>query len=137
VRSLPLKPAFTSLAFSLAFSIFTFAEYARYFALYPIGAGMHLFFTEFVDSKDCGPVILSHFFLLCGCAGPLWLEGKPGIRLYTGVLSLGVGDSMVCHSVYKLQSVMRLKFFSTRRRSWGRSWEGLNGHTPRNHWKEL
>ncbi|KAH8928340.1 hypothetical protein BT69DRAFT_1277161 [Atractiella rhizophila] len=88
-----VDPAFTSLAFSLAFSIFTFAEYARYFALYPIGGAMHVFFAEFVDAKDAGPVIMSHFFLLTGCGGALWLEGN-GIKQYTGLLVLGVGDAL-------------------------------------------
>ncbi|GAA6051494.1 hypothetical protein JCM3770_004561 [Rhodotorula araucariae] len=93
VPGIAIDPAFTSLAFSVAFSLFTFAEYARYFALYPIGAPLHIFFSEFVDSKDSGPVILSHFYLLTGCAGGLWLEGR-GINRYTGVLVLGVGDSL-------------------------------------------
>ncbi|TNY21389.1 dolichol kinase [Rhodotorula diobovata] len=93
VPGIAVDPAFTSLAFSVAFSLFTFAEYARYFALYPIGGPLHIFFSEFVDSKDGGPVILSHFYLLTGCAGGLWLEGR-GINRYTGVLVLGVGDSL-------------------------------------------
>ena len=50
------QPAFTSLAFSLAFAALVLVEYARYFALYPVGANLHLFFSEFVDSKDTGPV---------------------------------------------------------------------------------
>lgn len=93
VPGIAIDPAFTSLAFSVAFSLFTFAEYARYFALYPIGAPLHIFFTEFVDSKDSGPVILSHFYLLTGCAGGLWLEGRQ-INRFTGVLVLGIGDSL-------------------------------------------
>jgi dolichol kinase len=88
------QPAFTSLAFSIAFAIFTFAEYARYFAVYPIGRPIHVFFSEFIDSKDAGPVILSHFYLLTGCAGGLWLEGR-GIMNYTGVLAVGIGDAFV------------------------------------------
>lgn len=88
------QSSFTSLAFSLAFAIFTFSEYARYFALYPIGAPLHIFFSEFVDGKDSGPVILSHFYLLTGCAGGLWLEGN-GIKRFTGVLVLGVADALV------------------------------------------
>lgn len=86
------QPAFTSLSFSVAFAIFTFAEYARYFALFPIGAPIHVFFHEFTDAKDGGPVILSHFYLLTGCAGGLWLEGQ-GIKRFTGVLALGLGDA--------------------------------------------
>lgn len=53
-----------------------------------------MFFSEFVDSKDAGPVILSHFYLLTGCAGGLWLEGA-GINLYTGVFAVGIGDAFV------------------------------------------
>ncbi|BGP14302.1 dolichol kinase [Rhodosporidiobolus nylandii] len=93
VPGIAVDPAFTSVSFSLAFTLFTFAEYARFFAVYPIGAPLHIFFSEFVDQKDAGPVILSHFYLLTGCAGGLWLEGS-GINRFTGVLVLGVGDSM-------------------------------------------
>ncbi|SCV74152.1 BQ2448_6584 [Microbotryum intermedium] len=93
VPGIAIDPGFTSLAFSLAFALFTFCEYARFFALYPVGAPLHIFFSEFVDSKDSGPVILSHFYLLTGCAGGVWLEGH-GINRYTGVLILGIGDTM-------------------------------------------
>lgn len=68
------QPAFTHIAFSLAFSLFIFAEYVRYFALYPFGAVVHLFLNEFLNSKDSGTAILSHFYLLTGCALGLWLE---------------------------------------------------------------
>ena len=68
------QPAFTHLSFSVAFAIFTFAEYMRYFALYPFGAAIHVFLTEFVDDKDNGTAILSHFYLLTGCASTVWLE---------------------------------------------------------------
>lgn len=70
-----LQAAFTHLAFSGAFALFTFAEYVRYFALYPFGAAVHLFMNEFLDSKDGGTAILSHFYLLTGCANSIWFEG--------------------------------------------------------------
>lgn len=69
-----LQPSFMHLAFSVAFSLFIFAEYIRYFALYPFGASLHIFLSEFLDEKDKGSAILSHFYLLIGCAGVLWLE---------------------------------------------------------------
>jgi dolichol kinase len=69
-----LKPAFTHLSLSAAFAMFIFAEYIRYFALYPFGAAVHVFISEFLDPKDQGAAVLSHFYLLTGCAGPLWLE---------------------------------------------------------------
>lgn len=68
------QPAFTHLSFSLAFALFNFAEYVRYFALYPFGAAVHLFLNEFLDKKDSGTAIMSHFYLLVGCAGGLWLD---------------------------------------------------------------
>lgn len=114
--------AFTHLAFSLAFSAFIMAEYIRYYALYPFGAVLHVFMSEFTDHKDSGPVILSHFYLLTGCAAPLWIEGVRSasntivlrgggswlasratdqvpatgvdISMFIGVLTLGVGDAL-------------------------------------------
>ncbi|KAI6165715.1 Fph type histidine kinase [Pisolithus thermaeus] len=60
-------------------------EYVRYFAVYPFGAAVHLFMNEFLDQKDSGTAILSHFYLLMG---PSQLDQ------YTGILALGVGDAM-------------------------------------------
>jgi dolichol kinase len=60
---------------SVAFAAFTFAEYIRYFALWPLGKFIHLFLNDFLDSKDSGSAILSHFYLLTGIANGLWLEG--------------------------------------------------------------
>jgi dolichol kinase len=74
VPGVAADPAFTHLAFSTAFALFVFAEYVRYFALYPLGAAVHVFMNEFLDSKDSGTAILSHFYLLTGCAGAVWLE---------------------------------------------------------------
>jgi dolichol kinase len=74
VPGVAADPAFTHLAFSAAFALFVFAEYVRYFALYPFGAAVHVFMSEFLDSKDSGTAILSHFYLLTGCAGALWFE---------------------------------------------------------------
>ncbi|KAK0547060.1 dolichol kinase [Tilletia horrida] len=87
-------PALMHLAFSLAFSLFIFMEYVRYFALLPFGASLHVFLAQFLDSKDSGPVILSHFYLLSGCAASLWLEGPGPIYDVMGVLVLGVGDAL-------------------------------------------
>jgi len=87
-------PAFTHLSFSAAFALFTFAEYVRYFAIYPFGAVVHLFMHEFLDHKDSGTAILSHFYLLTGCAGSVWLEGPSQLLQFTGILVLGVGDAM-------------------------------------------
>ncbi|BEI97182.1 hypothetical protein CcaverHIS631_0207710 [Cutaneotrichosporon cavernicola] len=94
IPGVTFDPAFTHLSFSVAFAAFTFAEYVRYFALWPLGASVHLFLNEFIDHKDSGTAILSHFYLLAGCATPLWLEGPSQILAHFGVVSLGIGDAM-------------------------------------------
>ncbi|KAF8907335.1 hypothetical protein CPB84DRAFT_1844033 [Gymnopilus junonius] len=93
VPGIAFDPAFTHLSFSAAFAMFTFAEYVRYFAIYPFGASLHLFMNEFLDHRDSGTAILSHFYLLTGCAGSLWLEGPSHLLQFTGVLTLGLGDA--------------------------------------------
>ncbi|KAF8150767.1 hypothetical protein B0H34DRAFT_801693 [Crassisporium funariophilum] len=93
VPGLAIDPAFTHLSFSAAFALFTFTEYIRYFAIYPFGASVHLFMNEFLDHRDSGTAILSHFYLLTGCAGSLWLEGPSQLLQFTGILTLGVGDA--------------------------------------------
>ncbi|KAG6909936.1 hypothetical protein DXG01_014205 [Tephrocybe rancida] len=75
IPGIAFDPAFTHLSFSAAFALFTFTEYVRYFAIYPFGATIHLFMNEFLDHRDRGTAILSHFYLLTGCAGSVWLEG--------------------------------------------------------------
>ncbi|KAI0649338.1 hypothetical protein C8Q79DRAFT_903711 [Trametes meyenii] len=94
IPGIAVDPAFTHLAFSAAFALFTFAEYVRYFALYPLGAAVHLFMNEFLDSKDGGTAILSHFYLLTGCASSVWFEGPSQLLQFTGTLVLGVGDAL-------------------------------------------
>lgn len=94
VPGIASDPAFCHLAFSAAFALFIFVEYVRYFALYPFSAQVHVFMNEFIDDKDSGTAILSHFYLLTGCAGPIWLEGPSKLLEYTGVLILGIGDAM-------------------------------------------
>ncbi|PPR02605.1 hypothetical protein CVT24_002176 [Panaeolus cyanescens] len=93
VPGVAVDPAFTHLSFSAAFALFTFAEYVRYFAIWPFGASVHLFMNEFLDHRDGGTAILSHFYLLTGCAGSVWLEGSSHLLQFTGILTLGLGDA--------------------------------------------
>ncbi|KAF9453468.1 hypothetical protein P691DRAFT_792535 [Macrolepiota fuliginosa MF-IS2] len=94
IPGVAVDPAFTHLSFNVAFALFIFAEYIRYFAIYPFGVTIHLFMNEFMDDRDGGTAILSHFYLLTGCAGSLWLEGPTRLLQYTGILALGVGDAV-------------------------------------------
>jgi dolichol kinase len=87
--------AFTHLAFGAAFALFAFAEYVRYFALWPAGAAVHVFVAEFLDAKDGGSAVLSHFYLLTGCASAVWFEAPQRLLAYTGILTVGIGDAVV------------------------------------------
>ncbi|KAI8981823.1 hypothetical protein BDF20DRAFT_912064 [Mycotypha africana] len=87
------EKAFLQLAFGVAFSAFIYLEYLRYFAVWPWGKNLHVFLTEFIDNRDLGPVILSHIYLLLGCATPVWLGSSNVLASLSGILSLGFGDA--------------------------------------------
>ncbi|KAF9162817.1 hypothetical protein DFQ26_003219 [Actinomortierella ambigua] len=87
------KP-FMHLAFSVAVASMVFLEYIRYFAVYPIGKEIHLFLVGFLDDRDRGPIILSHLYLLIGCAAPVWLAGQDVLAGLSGIFALGFGDAM-------------------------------------------
>lgn len=93
VPGIAWDPAFMHLAFSTAFALFILGEYLRYCAVYPVGASLHVFLSQFLDNKDTGLLIMSHVYLLCGCAAGLWAESQSRVAQQMGVLVLGVGDS--------------------------------------------
>lgn len=151
-------PAFAHLAFSAAFALFAFAEYVRYFALYPFGASVHLFMNEFLDHKDSGTAILSHFYLLTGCAGSVWFEGcvAVGRRQRTDDVTFiylfiyYFFQIIATSAVYGYPSCRgrrcsgTVSFFARavmdtglmirivrRRRSWGNGWGGTGGRRRR------
>ena len=94
VPGIAWDPAFMHVAFSAALALFVLCEYLRYCAVFPLGAMLHFFLSQFLDSKDCGLVILSHAYLLTGCAAGVWIESQSRITQQLGVLVLGVGDSV-------------------------------------------
>ncbi|KAI9492568.1 hypothetical protein BDB00DRAFT_827981 [Zychaea mexicana] len=85
--------SFLQLAFGVALGVFIYLEYLRYFAIWPYGKSIHMFLTEFIDSRDLGPVILSHIYLLLGCAAPVWLGGSNLLASLSGIVALGFGDA--------------------------------------------
>jgi dolichol kinase len=85
------------LSFSFATSAMIMLEYHRYFNIWPLGGYIEPFLMRFVDSKDTGPAILSHLYLIIGCALPVWITGlERCIAGAAGIVVIGVGDSMVC-----------------------------------------
>jgi dolichol kinase len=89
---------------SLATSLFLLAEVIRHLEVPPFGSQIGSFFSIFTDERDSrGPLVVSHIFLLVGCAVPVWMtlfigdyqtNGLP-IEGFSGVLCLGCGDAMV------------------------------------------
>ncbi|KAI7823822.1 hypothetical protein BC939DRAFT_156071 [Gamsiella multidivaricata] len=85
---------FMHIAFSVGLATLIFLEYIRYFAIVPFGKEIHLFLVGFLDARDGGPIILSHLYLLMGCATPVWLAEQHILAGLSGIFALGVGDAM-------------------------------------------
>ncbi|KAF9133942.1 hypothetical protein BGW39_008575 [Mortierella sp. 14UC] len=85
---------FMHIAFSVGLAALIFLEYIRYFAVVPFGKEIHLFLVGFLDGRDGGPIILSHLYLLMGCAAPVWLAEHHILAGLSGIFALGVGDAM-------------------------------------------
>ena len=106
-----VDPAFVSLALALILAIFLLLDLFRASQLPPLSRPLTYFLAPYVDGRDhAGPVIVSHIFLLIGCAIPLWLslgatERKEDSRwqgwdvqtrdlsMVAGVICVGMGDA--------------------------------------------
>jgi dolichol kinase len=106
-----VDPCFISLALILVLAAFLLLDLFRACQVPPISRPLTSFLAPYVDGRDHrGPVIVSHIFLLFGCAMPLWLSlaGVPrtgegpwtgwevdgrSINMISGVVCVGMGDS--------------------------------------------
>ncbi|KAK0727308.1 hypothetical protein B0T26DRAFT_821626 [Lasiosphaeria miniovina] len=106
-----IDPTFVSLALSLVLAIFLLLDLLRASQLPPLSKPIASFLTPFVDGRDLrGPVVISHIFLLIGCAIPLWLSlaslSRTGsgalagwevptrdVSMVSGVVCVGLGDA--------------------------------------------
>jgi dolichol kinase len=104
-------PNFTALALGLVLAIFLVLDLFRASQLPPVSKPLTYFLAPYVDGRDHrGPVIVSHIFLLIGCAIPLWLslagikqigqdpwEGWDvtlrDVSMVSGVICVGMGDA--------------------------------------------
>ena len=82
-------------AFAFALLAFLLVEIARAKQLWP-SRYIDSFMKQFVDDRDDGPLILSHFSLLLACAMPVWTcELFNPIQMLSGVFVVGIGDAFV------------------------------------------
>lgn len=106
-----IDPCFVHLALSLVLAIFLLLDLIRASQLPPLSAPIASFLTPYVDGRDLrGPVIVSHIFLLIGCAIPVWLSlagvdrsgddpwtgwevSSRDVSMVAGVVCVGMGDA--------------------------------------------
>ncbi|CAG8958283.1 hypothetical protein HYFRA_00000638 [Hymenoscyphus fraxineus] len=106
-----VDPTFAALALSLMLAIFLLLDLFRATQLPPLSKSLAHFLTPYVDGRDLkGPVVISHIFLLIGCAIPLWLSlgtlPRTGtnsalgwevpireVSMVSGVICVGLGDA--------------------------------------------
>lgn len=106
-----VDPCFVGLAFELILAIFLLLDLFRASQLPPLSKPLTDFLAPYVDGRDYrGPVIVSHIFLLIGCAIPLWLslaaverlgeapwEGwevsHRELSMVSGIICVGMGDA--------------------------------------------
>ena len=106
-----VDPIFVALAFVLILAIFLLLDLFRASQLPPVSTPLTYFLAPYVDGRDHkGPIIISHFFLLIGCAIPLWLSlaavqrsgsgafvgwevETRSLDMVSGVICVGMGDA--------------------------------------------
>src|SRR5690606_34478248 len=106
-----IDPAFAALALSIVLGVFLILDLIRASQLPPLSKPIATFLAPYVDGRDFrGPVVISHIFLLIGCAIPLWLAlaalPRTGtgysagwelrtrdVSMVSGVICVGLGDA--------------------------------------------
>ncbi|KAJ2451917.1 dolichol kinase [Coemansia sp. RSA 2424] len=81
------------MGFAVALAGFVAAECMRALDIGPCNKPIDAFMRRFIDYRDAGPIVTAHFYLLLGCAVPVWLGGHSSVAGLAGVLSLGVADT--------------------------------------------
>jgi dolichol kinase len=108
-----VDPCYCALALALVLTVFLLLEAIRAGQIPPLGSAISRFVAPYVDGRDLrGPVVVSHIFLLIGCAVPLWFSlaslpragGLPWVgwevvhdtretAMVAGVICVGMGDA--------------------------------------------
>ncbi|EMC91156.1 hypothetical protein BAUCODRAFT_316743 [Baudoinia panamericana UAMH 10762] len=111
--SIFIDPCYCALGLALVLTVFLLLEIIRAGQVAPLGSAISKFVAPYVDGRDLrGPVVVSHIFLLIGCAIPLWASlasiqrvgGRPWtdwelaenqreVAMLAGVICVGMGDA--------------------------------------------
>ncbi|OLQ15239.1 Dolichol kinase [Symbiodinium microadriaticum] len=97
---------FLSLSLLIAALLFLLLETLRFYKTPHLAALLDGFLGQYLDKREDiarGDLVLTHLYLLLGCALPIWLEGSlvlpfspdtaSAFRQWGGLLLIGVGDS--------------------------------------------
>lgn len=85
-----IDPDFTKIAMAIALTGFFLVEFIRVTTIPPYGKAIHLYILRYMDERDtCGPIVVSHIFLMLGISIPIFLASSPA-----GIICLGMGDAM-------------------------------------------
>ncbi|KAF3770882.1 hypothetical protein M406DRAFT_244768 [Cryphonectria parasitica EP155] len=106
-----IDPTWCALALAIVLAIFLLLDLLRASQLPPLSKPIRDFLQPYTDGRDHqGPVVISHIFLLIGCAIPLWLSlaslPRTGtgnmmgwetpareLSMVAGVVCVGLGDA--------------------------------------------
>ncbi|CAH1112968.1 unnamed protein product [Psylliodes chrysocephalus] len=104
IPGLLYRCSFLYLASGVVLGIFFALEILRNLRIPPLGIYLQDGFVVFSDEKDCEQLALTPIYLLAGCSLPIWIHPSPCdvtdsasfnlVILLSGLLSIGVGDSM-------------------------------------------
>jgi dolichol kinase len=81
------------LASGVALAALCALELARFGKVAP---AVESFMRSFTDARDSGQLIITHIYLLIGCAAPLWIDSRFDLHpmaAFTGLLIVGIGDA--------------------------------------------
>lgn len=99
----PQSLHFSGLAFAVAVKVLVTVELARALRIPPFGGHIHSYMTQYTDHRDAGVFVLTHLYLLLGCAVPVWMVNAAAhhtphtthatLLALAGVMGLGLGDA--------------------------------------------
>ncbi|XP_050401293.1 dolichol kinase [Patella vulgata] len=98
IPGLAVDVEFLYLSSVVAMAFLIILETVRVCNIPPFGNLIDQSFDVFTDERDQGVIVLTHLYLLIGLSLPLWISESLStgcnICLYSGVLSLGIGDTV-------------------------------------------
>ncbi|CAK0785366.1 hypothetical protein CVIRNUC_008574 [Coccomyxa viridis] len=101
--ALLVDPQLLAMSMAIAAALLVVVEVVRMGNVPYLGPKIHEFMTSFIDSRDAGALLVSHFSLLAGMAAPVWVSAVSSTPVgacvpalsttFSGIMVLGIADS--------------------------------------------